>query len=227
VLEVADELHKTGEKSMNLREKQMQMTREIIKDTALSLFCAQGIEHTDMAQIAEQAGISRRTLYHHYKDKEELAAQIYVENLERMFGQLLFDFNFEQPVQSLENILDKYLALRDHQESLIYYDAIFGVYYSTLSKNPAELPDFKKAMEGWYSRLVLLETIISVAPEEKNKWLDILQKSTHLYFMYLQKAVIITHQRGGVVTEEDRAADRQFKDFIMFGVRHAQDYKTP
>ncbi|WP_052770463.1 TetR/AcrR family transcriptional regulator [Paenibacillus sp. IHB B 3415] len=203
---------------MNLREKQMQLTREIIKDTALGLFCAQGIERTDMAQIAEKAGVSRRTLYHHYKDKEELAAQIYVLNLEQMFGQLLFDFDFAQPVQSLEKILDKYLALKDHQESLIYYDAIFGVYYSTLSKNPAELPDFRKAMEGWYSRLIRLDTA-SVTPEEKNKWLDILQKSTHLYFMYLQKAVILTHQRGGLVTEEDRAADRQFKDFIMSGVR--------
>lgn len=203
---------------MNLREKQMQLTREIIKDTALGLFCAQGIERTDMAQIAEKAGVSRRTLYHHYKDKEELAAQIYVLNLEQMFGQLLFDFDFAQPVQSLEKILDKYLALRDHQESLIYYDAIFGVYYSTLSKNPAELPDFRKAMEGWYSRLIRLDTA-SVTPEEKNKWLDILQKSTHLYFMYLQKAVILTHQRGGLVTEEDRAADRQFREFIMSGVR--------
>lgn len=85
---------------MKLREKQMQMTREMIKDTALNLFCAQGIERTDMAQIAEEAGVSRRTLYHHYKDKEELAAQIYVENLERMFGQLLFDFRFEQPEES-------------------------------------------------------------------------------------------------------------------------------
>lgn len=203
---------------MNLREKQMQLTKEIIKDTALGLFCAQGIERTDMAQIAEKAGVSRRTLYHHYKDKEELAAQIYVLNLEQMFGQLLFDFDFAQPVQSLEKILDKYLALKDHQESLIYYDAIFGVYYSTLSKNPAELPDFRKAMEGWYSRLIRLDTA-SVTPEEKNKWLDILQKSTHLYFMYLQKAVILTHQRGGLVTEEDRAADRQFRDFIMSGVR--------
>ncbi|WP_342423647.1 TetR/AcrR family transcriptional regulator [Paenibacillus sp. FSL E2-0178] len=203
---------------MNLREKQMQLTKEIIKDTALGLFCAQGIERTDMAQIAEKAGVSRRTLYHHYKDKEELAAQIYVLNLEQMFGQLLFDFDFAQPVQSLEKILDQYLALKDHQESLIYYDAIFGVYYSTLSKNPAELPDFRKAMEGWYSRLIRLDTA-SVTPEEKNKWLDILQKSTHLYFMYLQKAVILTHQRGGLVTEEDQAADRQFRDFIMSGVR--------
>ncbi|MEK4329877.1 helix-turn-helix domain-containing protein [Paenibacillus sp. FSL R7-0297] len=203
---------------MNLREKQMQWTREIIKDTALGLFCAQGIERTGMAQIAEQAGVSRRTLYHHYKDKEELAAQIYVLNLEQMFGQLLFDFDFAQPVQSLEKILNQYLALRDHQESLIYYDAIFGVYYSTLSKNPADLPDFKKAMEVCYSGLIRLETE-SVTLEDKKKWLDILQKSTRLYFMYLQKAVIITHQRGGLVTEEDRAADRQFKDFIMNGVR--------
>lgn len=203
---------------MNLREKQQQLTRGLIKNNALELFCAQGIERTDMAQIAGQAGVSRRTLYHHYKDKEELAAQLYVDNLERMFGQLLFDFDFAQPVQSLEKILDQYLALREHQESLIYYDALFGVYYSTLSKNPAVLPDFRKAMEVWYSRYISLESV-SAAPEHQKKWLDLLQKSTHLYFMYLQKAVILTRQRGGSVTEEDRATDRQFKDFIMAGVR--------
>lgn len=203
---------------MNLREKQQQLTRGLIKDTALELFCAQGIERTDMTQIAGQAGVSRRTLYLHYKDKEDLAAELYVDNLEQMFGQLLFDFDFAQPVQSLEKILDQYLELREHQESLIYYDAIFGVYYSTLSKNPAELPDFKKAMEVWYSRYISLESA-SVAPEHQKKWLDLLQKSTHLYFMYLQKAVILSHQRGGAVTEEDRATDRQFKDFIMSGVR--------
>lgn len=203
---------------MNLREKQKQLTGEIIRGAALELFCSQGIERTDMAQIAEQAGVSRRTLYLHYKDKEELAARLYVENLERMFGQLLFDFDFGQPVPSLEKILEQYLALREQEESLIYYDAIFGVYYSTLGKDPAELPDFKQAMEVWYSRLLSLETL-SVAPDDQKKWLDILHKSTHLYFMYLQKAVILTRQRGGVVTEEDRAADRQFKEFILAGVR--------
>lgn len=155
---------------MNLREKQMQMTKELIKEAALGLFCTQGIERTDMTQIAGQAGVSRRTLYLHYKDKEDLAAELYVDNLEQMFGQLLFDFDFAQPVQSLEKILDQYLELREHQESLIYYDALFGVYYSTLSKNPAELPDFKKAMEVWYSRYISLESA-SVAPEhQKSGW---------------------------------------------------------
>ncbi|WP_340022431.1 helix-turn-helix domain-containing protein [Paenibacillus sp. FSL K6-1096] len=203
---------------MNLREKQKQMTGQIIREAALELFCSQGIERTEMAQIAEKAGVSRRTLYLHYNDKEELAARLYVENLERMFGQLLFDFDFSQPVQSLERILEQYLALREQEEALIYYDAIFGVYYSTLAKNPAELPDFKQAMEVWYSRFLSLE-MLSVPLDDQKKWLDTLHKSTHLYFMYLQKAVILTRQRGGVVTEEDRAADRQFKEFILAGVR--------
>lgn len=147
------------------------MTKELIKEAALGLFCTQGIERTDMAQIAGQAGVSRRTLYLHYKDKEDLAAKLYVDNLERMFGRLLFDFDFARPVSSLEKILDQYLALKDHHEALIYYDAIFGVYYSTLSKDPAELPDFKRAMEVWYSRYINLETA-AVAPEyQKSGWI--------------------------------------------------------
>lgn len=158
---------------MNLREKQMQMTKGLIKEAALGLFCAQGIERTDMTQIAGQAGVSRRTLYLHYKDKEDLAAELYVDNLERMFGRLLFDFDFALPVPSLEKILDQYLALREHEEALIYYDAIFGVYYSTLSKDPAELPDFKRAMEVWYSRYINLET--AAAAQVSKKWLDLLR----------------------------------------------------
>ncbi|MFD2876539.1 TetR/AcrR family transcriptional regulator [Paenibacillus rhizoplanae] len=203
---------------MNLREKQQQLTRSLIKDTALELFCTQGIERTDMTQIAGQAGVSRRTLYLHYKDKEDLAAELYVDNLEQMFGQLLFDFDFAQPVQSLEKILDQYLELREHQESLIYYDALFGVYYSTLSKNPAELPDFRKAMEVWYSRYISLESA-SVAPEHQKVAGPSAEVHPPVFHVFTKKAVILSHQRGGAVTEEDRATDRQFKDFIMSGVR--------
>ncbi|MFC6652169.1 TetR/AcrR family transcriptional regulator [Paenibacillus rhizoplanae] len=124
---------------MNLREKQQQLTRSLIKDTALELFCTQGIERTDMTQIAGQAGVSRRTLYLHYKDKEDLAAELYVDNLEQMFGQLLFDFDFAQPVQSLEKILDQYLELREHQESLIYYDALWSLLQYSLQE-PGRAP---------------------------------------------------------------------------------------
>ncbi|WP_052675852.1 TetR/AcrR family transcriptional regulator [Paenibacillus sp. IHBB 10380] len=206
---------------MKLREKQTRMTREIIKRTALGLFCDKGIENTDMSLIAETADVARRTLYHHYKDKEELAAEIYTENLNTMFGQLLPDFNFERPHQSLEAILDKYLMLREQSESLLYYDAIFNTYYSTLSKNPAELPDYKRIMEEWYGKIVQLEAV-SMASDERAKWLEMLFMSTHLFFSYLQKAVIITHQTGGLLTEADREADRKFKNFIINSVKYNQ-----
>jgi len=205
---------------MKLREKQTRMTREMIKKAALGLFCEKGIENTDMAQIAEKAEIARRTLYHHYKDKEELAAEIYMENLNVMFGQLLPDFDFERPLQSLETILDKYLMLRQHSESLLYYDAIFNVYYSTLSKNPADLPAYRQTMEAWYAKLTQPELGVFDS-EERIKWLERLFMSTHLLFSYLQKAVIITHQKGGIPTEADLEEDRKFKRFILRAVTPA------
>jgi len=206
---------------MKLREKQTRMTREIIKRTALELFCVKGIENTDMSLIAETADVARRTLYHHYKDKEELAIEIYIENLNTMFGQLLLEFNFERPQQSLEAILDRYLMLREHSESLLYYDAIFNTYYSTLSKNPAELPKYRRIMEDWYGKVMQLEPI-SITSDEQAKWLDMLFISTHLYFSYLQKAVIIAHQRGGLVTEADKEADQKFKKFILNSLKYNQ-----
>lgn len=211
---------------MKLREKQTRMTREIIKLSALELFCDKGIENTDMSLIAEKADVARRTLYHHYKDKEELAIEIYMENLNRMFGQLLPDFNFERPYPSLEAILDKYLMLREHSDSLLYYDAIFNTYYSTLSKNPADLPDYRRIMEEWYGKIVQIETV-SMASGERGKWLDMLFMSTHLFFSYLQKAVIITHQKGGLVTEDDREADQKFKNFILSSVKYNQMADDP
>ncbi|GGD77048.1 TetR/AcrR family transcriptional regulator [Paenibacillus nasutitermitis] len=207
---------------MKLREKQTRMTREMIKKAALGLFCVNGIEYTDMAQIAEKAEIARRTLYHHYKDKEELAAEIYMENLNAMFGQLLSDFDLERPLQSLEIILDKYLMLRQHSESLLYYDAIFNVYYSTLSKNPADLPAYRQTMEEWYGKLIQPESESDAFnSEERLKWLERLFMSTHLLFSYLQKAVIITHQKGGLLTEADLEEDRKFKHFILRAVNPA------
>ncbi|ASA22504.1 TetR/AcrR family transcriptional regulator [Paenibacillus donghaensis] len=202
---------------MKLREKQTLMTRGIIKQTALGLFCAGGIELTDMSQIAEQAGVSRRTLYHHFKDKEELAAEIYLENLQKMFGQLVPDFDYRQPVSSILSILDKYLLLKQQSEALLYYDAIFNVYYSTLAKNPADLPDYGSMMAQGYERLMRLEAD-GMSAEEQAQWREKLFMSTHLWFSYLQKSVVAAHQRGGEVTEADVAEDLRYKEFIIKAV---------
>ena len=43
-----------------------------LRDAALTLFAEQGFEKTTVAQIAERAGLNRRTFFHHFADKREV-----------------------------------------------------------------------------------------------------------------------------------------------------------
>jgi AcrR family transcriptional regulator len=43
-----------------------------LRQAALDLFTEQGFEDTTVAQIAERAGLNRRTFFHHFADKREV-----------------------------------------------------------------------------------------------------------------------------------------------------------
>ena len=43
-----------------------------LREAALALFVEQGFEQTTVAQIAERAGLNRRTFFHHFADKREV-----------------------------------------------------------------------------------------------------------------------------------------------------------
>ena len=43
-----------------------------LREAALSLFVEQSFEKTTVAQIAERAGLNRRTFFHHFTDKREV-----------------------------------------------------------------------------------------------------------------------------------------------------------
>lgn len=55
-----------------------------ILDAAEQLFYDLGVEHTSMDQLAQVAGVSKRTVYNHFANKEELFQAI----IGRMFSQL-------------------------------------------------------------------------------------------------------------------------------------------
>lgn len=62
-------------------------TRERIVSAAARLFYAEGIRAVSMDALAEQAGVTKRTLYYHFTSKDELVAAYLAErdqpNLER------------------------------------------------------------------------------------------------------------------------------------------------
>ncbi|MBN1252160.1 MAG: TetR/AcrR family transcriptional regulator [Bacteroidales bacterium] len=65
------------------------MTRkEKILETMLNLIAKQGIQATPMSQIAKEAGVAAGTIYHHFKSKEEIINEIYL-NKKRDLGKLI------------------------------------------------------------------------------------------------------------------------------------------
>lgn len=65
-----------------LKEQQYQLREQVIVTAMFELLSKNGYRATSMDDVAEQVGISKATLYLHFKSKAELALQVIIQEIE-------------------------------------------------------------------------------------------------------------------------------------------------
>lgn len=88
---------------MDGREKRTQRIIDRIKEAALLLFSAHGVENVSMDEIAKQAKVSKVTIYNHFHSKDELLQEVLV---------LYSDFVLSRVEETLNGNLDFLEKLR-------------------------------------------------------------------------------------------------------------------
>jgi TetR/AcrR family transcriptional regulator, mexJK operon transcriptional repressor len=79
--------------------------REAIVQAAMRLFLRDGFERTSVDAIAHEAGVSKRTIYNHYGDKENLFLSVIGDAYDALiaaFGQLIDQHLTDVPADAVE-----------------------------------------------------------------------------------------------------------------------------
>lgn len=134
----------------------MSAKRQQLIDTAIELFNAHGFHGVGIDRIAEEARVSKKTMYHHFRSKEELilAALRHKDGLFRNEFMRAVEAAGNTPRERLLAIFDVAQAwFTDHK----FYGCMFinavGEYAEPDTEIRAACRDFKRQMLGFIEEL--------------------------------------------------------------------------
>jgi len=70
----------SGTEPAGLRERKKQRTRAAISDTAIALFLRHGFDEVGVVRVAEEAEVSKRTLFAYFPTKEDLVLHRFADH---------------------------------------------------------------------------------------------------------------------------------------------------
>ena len=104
--------------------------KEHIAAVAASLYYAEGINRVGVDRVAAEAGVTKRTLYHHFQSKDELVA-------EALRSTPIVLFPIEGP--PVDRIFGAFEALRDYLTNTSFRGCPYNIYSAELNdrRHPA------------------------------------------------------------------------------------------
>ncbi len=96
---------------------------EKIQQTALQMFFRYGIKHVTMDDIAKELGMSKKTIYQYFKEKDDLVNQVCESEIkihERDFNE--FGKSAKDPIHEIILISDKMRDIMHHINPLFFLD---------------------------------------------------------------------------------------------------------
>ena len=148
------------DEKMTLREKQAQLTRDILFKTALKLFNEKGYENTTIQEISKAAGTSSRTFFRYFTNKEE----IILDTLAIIERKLPTDFgtkNINEPLIMflLRSIDDIQIINPDLKSS---YKQLYELILSNEKLHAAWLLKIEKIVDSWSLDITNAQSDISL-----------------------------------------------------------------
>jgi AcrR family transcriptional regulator len=108
---------------LTLQERKQELVRAELASAAWDLFGKKGYESTTVAEIAEAAGVSRRTFFRYYASKEEVVTETSDELAEAMLAAMAARPQGEPPLVSIQRalvpVLEPRLVLTERARTII------------------------------------------------------------------------------------------------------------
>ena len=200
--------------ALGLRERKKQQTRDTIARVALALFAERGYEETTLADIAEAADVSPRTIFAYYESKEDI---LFCEE-----GRFIDEF--KRMLQERPAGVTTVDAIREFFRSIDPPDEAARLRKQIIT----DTPGLQMRMSGHAAQLqpILVQSIardLDAGPDDMRPLL--VASSMMAAFMSIRDQVFDAEAAGGepVDHEQGMALFDQVLDFTRAGLEALQD----
>lgn len=118
----------------------MVSSKDKVYNAALELFTKEGFHGTSMAKIADNAGVSNGSLFHHFKTKEELVSSLFLKTKKEYIDYVKGNMDEVEPSKELiKQIYYRCVIWKCEHESAVLFLEMFysSPYLDKVSKQEA------------------------------------------------------------------------------------------